>query len=116
MTFIDSTYESLHHHSKFSEEQAWSLLTQLLTRVFTDISKVREGALMSLRTQDIDSTCTAIMWTVFQTHDKMDEFFDSNVSDPPSILSEYLKFLASNSGFELVDKLEKLKSINYKHH
>lgn len=62
---------------------------------------------MSLRTQqDEDSTCccAAIMRTVFQTHHKMDEFFNSNISDQhPSISSEYLKFLASNSGFKLVD-------------
>jgi polyhydroxyalkanoate synthesis regulator phasin len=106
MTFIDSSYESLHVHSKFTKEQAWSLLTQLVTRIFTDMAKVREGVLMSLRTQDEESTCAAVLWTVFQTHDKMDEFFNANISDHPSVSSEYVKFLASNSGFEQVDKLE----------
>jgi hypothetical protein len=106
MTFIDSNYESLHVHSKFSKEQAWSLLTQLVTRVFTDMSKVREGVLMSLRMSDENGTCAAVLWAVFQTHDHMDAYFNANITDHPSISSEYVKFLASNSGIELVDKLE----------
>jgi aminopeptidase C len=43
---------------------------------------------------------------MFQTHDKMDEFLNENISDHPSVSSEYVKFLASNSGFEQVDKLD----------
>jgi len=73
------------------------------------MAKATEGVLIPLRTQDEESTCAAVLWTVFQTRGKMDEFFNASISDHSLVSSEYVfKFLASNSGFEKVDRLEGL--------
>jgi uncharacterized protein YfaT (DUF1175 family) len=43
---------------------------------------------------------------VFRTHDKLAAFEIANFEDHPSVTSEYVKFLATNSGLEVVTKLE----------
>jgi len=48
-----------------------------------------------------------IMWSIFRTHDKMAEFDNLNFEDHPAIASEYIKFLACNSGFDMLETLEK---------
>ena len=37
----------------------------------------------------------------------MQEFMDAGIKDHPAISSEYVKFLAANTGFEKVNSLEK---------
>jgi hypothetical protein len=56
---------------------------------------------------DIRSMCTAILWSVFRTHDKMTEFEDANFEDHPAVSSKYIKFLATNSDFDMIVDLEK---------
>jgi hypothetical protein len=52
VTFVDSTYATLHtgSGSGFSEKLSWALVTRLLFRVFmyTDMSKVCDGGWSSL--------------------------------------------------------------------
>ena len=54
-------------------------------------------------TNDWKSTCTHLMWSIFRTHDKMAEFDDVNFEDHPAIASEYIKFLACNLGFDMLE-------------
>ena len=44
------------------------------------------------------ATCSAVLWTVFRTLDKMEEFVQAKFKDHPAISAEYIKFLALNSG------------------
>jgi hypothetical protein len=46
--YVDTTMDMLHVHSGFSKKSAWSLTTQLMYRIFMDMSAVREGTLASL--------------------------------------------------------------------
>jgi hypothetical protein len=104
MQWIDTTYDHLIEASKFTKKQAWTLSTQLAKRVFTDISGMRRG-LIETSSTDVNSMCTSILWGVFQTHDKMEEFNKLNFADHPSIASEYTKFLATNAGHDSVEAL-----------
>ena len=104
MGWIDTTYDHLLGASKFTKKQAWTLTTQLAKRVFTDISGMRRG-LIETSSTDVNSMCTSILWGVFQTHDKMEEFNKLNFADHPSIASEYTKFLATNAGHDSVEAL-----------
>jgi methyl-accepting chemotaxis protein len=72
--------------------------------MFTDISGMRRG-LIETSSTDVNSMCTSILWGVFQTHDKMEEFNKLNFADHPSIASEYTKFLATNAGHDSVEAL-----------
>ncbi len=52
------------------------------------------------------------VWASFQTHDGMAEYLTMKFKNHPSISSEYVKFLASNSGIEAVGQLtDELKRI-----
>jgi hypothetical protein len=56
--------------------------------------------------------CTTLLWSAFKTHDAMATFENANFEDHPSISSEYVKFLAMNSGFEALEIVSgKLKSL-----
>jgi hypothetical protein len=105
LSFIDQTYESLHVQSNFSSPRAWALTTQLGRRIFADLHSVRVGTTKAMG-KGRRAICPVILWSVFRTHDKMAAFEIANFEDHPSIASEYVKFLATNSGLEVVTKLE----------
>jgi hypothetical protein len=105
LSFIDQTYESLHVQSNFSSARAWALTTQLGRRIFADLHGVRVGTTKAMGKGRV-AICPIILWAVFRTHDKMAAFEVANFEDHPSIASEYVKFLATNSGLEVVTKLD----------
>jgi hypothetical protein len=92
--YADTTMDMLHIQSEFSKKVAWALITQLMYRIFMDISAVREGTLLSLRSDDPVESCAAVLWCVFRTQDKMAEFVSHGIGNHSSISSEYVKFLA----------------------
>ena len=47
-----------------------------------------------------------MLWATLRSHKVMDEFSKFEFKDHPAIASEYVKFLATNSGFETVSALE----------
>jgi hypothetical protein len=105
LSFIDQTYESLHVQSNFSSPRTWSLTTQLGRRIFSDLHAVRVGTTKAMGKGRL-AICPVILWSVFRTQDKMAAFKIANFEDHPSVASEYVKFLAMNSGLEVVSKLE----------
>jgi hypothetical protein len=104
ISFIDRTYESLHGGSKFTAPQAWSLTTQLVRRIFSDLHTARMGTTRTMG-KDRVVICTTLLWSAFKTHDAMAAFENANFEDHPSISSEYVKFLAMNSGFEALEEV-----------
>ncbi len=102
--YIDETYDSL-VWSGFSKASAWSLTTKLVHRIFSDIQAIRTGTLQSFKPDDIASTCYQVLWGVFKTHDVMASYKRHKFKNHPSISSEYVKFLASNSSNDMIDKL-----------
>lgn len=104
-TYLDTTYEHLHVEVGFTSARAWALTTQLGNRIFSDLHSVRVGTLKALKGGPV-SICPAILWSVFRTHDKMAGFEDANFENHPSIASEFVKFLATNTGIEGMAVLE----------
>jgi hypothetical protein len=105
-SWIDRAYENAHIASRMSEVKSWALVTQLVRRVFAEIFVVRMGTVQAMG-GDRKTMCTGVLWSVFRTHDKMAEFDDVNFEDHPAISSEHIKFLATNSGFDMLATLEK---------
>jgi hypothetical protein len=105
--YVDTTMDMLHVQSGFSKKAAWSLITQLMYRIFMDMSAVREGTLASLRSDDPVEACASVLCCVFQTQDKMAEFVFHGIGNHSSISSEYVKFLAGHSSVGDIDKLQK---------
>ncbi len=96
---LDKTFEHLHVQVGFTKVRAWALTTQLGCRIFSDLHSVRVGTMKAMGTGP-ESICPAILWSVFRTHDKMTGFEIANFEDHPSIASEFVKFLAINTGIE----------------
>jgi hypothetical protein len=105
--YVDTKMDMLHDQSSFSKKSAWSLITQLMNRIFMDMSAVWEGTLASLRSGDPVEACASLMWCVFRTQDKMEEFVCHLIGNHSSISSEYVKFLAGHSSVGDIDKLQK---------
>jgi hypothetical protein len=102
---VNSIYERLFTFSKFTTEQAWSLTTQVLDRVMADLYVPKDGVIESLATGSPISTCGHILWACFRTHEVMTTYVDHQFENHPAILTEYVKFLATNSGSEKLAKL-----------
>ena len=102
---VDNMYERLFVCSKFTSDQAWSLTTQVLDRVLADLYAPKDGIGESLTTRSPLSICTHLMWSSFRTHDVMTQYVIHNFDDHPAISTEYVKFLATNSGSDKVSKL-----------
>ena len=106
MNFVDVIYERLVVISKFSAEQAWSLTTQILDRICEELYAPKEGIGGVMSVEDPRSVCSHMLWACFKTHDIMATYIDKNFENHPVVSAEYVKFLATNSGFEKVEKLE----------
>lgn len=106
MGFIDTIYEKLHLHSKFSADQAWSLTTQILDRVCEDLYAPMEGVAAAMTVEDPTSICSHLLWSCFRTHDAMTGYIENNFENHPTISAEYVKSLAINSGYDKVEKME----------
>jgi hypothetical protein len=106
MGFIDTIYEKLHTHSKFLADQAWSLTTQILDRVCEDLYAPKEGVAAAMTVEDPASLCSHLLWACFRTHDVMSTYIDHQFENHPAISAEYIEFLATNSGYDKVEKLE----------
>ena len=106
LNFVDASFERLHLSSKFTAEQAWSLTTQILDRICEELYAPKEGVGGAMIIEDPESVSCHMLWACFKTHDIMSGYIDKNFEDHPAVSAEYVKFLATNSGFEKVEKLE----------
>ena len=106
MGCIDTIYEKLHTHSKFSADQAWALTTQILDRVCGDLYAPKEGVAAAMAVDDPSSICAHMLWSCFRTHDVMWTYLDANFESHPATSAEYVKFVATNSGYDKVEKME----------
>ena len=102
---VESIYKRLFHYSKFTTEQAWSLTTQVLDRTLADLFVPKDNLVQSLRTRDSRTNCAQVLFAAFKTHDVMATYVAHKFENHPSVSTEYVKFLATNSGSEKVTKL-----------
>lgn len=102
---VESIYKRLFHYSKFTTEQAWSLTTQVLDRILADLYVPKDNVVQSLRTRDNRTNCAQVLFAAFKTHDVMAGYVSLKFENHPSVSTEYVKFLATNSGSEKVSKL-----------
>ncbi len=105
-TYIEKTFKSLTSQSGFSDEKAWCLVTRLVLRILKELKAVRVGVMKRIKQSDRRQTCGLILLTIMRTHDVMNEFESVKFENHPCISSEYVKFLATNSGLDSLVALE----------
>ena len=71
----------------------------------SDLYQPKDGVFESLSTTNPVSTCGCIVWASFKTHEVMVPYVAHQFENHPTISTEYVKFLATNSGSEKVVKL-----------
>ena len=108
---IESIYKRLFHYSKFTTEQAWTLTTQVLDRILADLYVPKDNAVQSLKTRDNRSKCAQVLFSAVKTHDVMSGYVAHKFENHPSVSTEYVKFLATNSGSEKVTKLAEVVDV-----
>jgi outer membrane murein-binding lipoprotein Lpp len=102
---IEAIYKRLFNFSKFTTEQAWSLTTQVLDRILADLYSPKDNIAQSLKTRNTPANCAQVLFAAFKTHDIMASYVAHKFENHPSVSTEYVKFLATNSGSEKVEKL-----------
>jgi hypothetical protein len=55
---------------------------------------------------DRGSICASVLWASFRALDAAQSYLDYNFENHPAISSEFIKSLAPNSGFEIVEQLD----------
>ena len=104
LNYIDTLYEKLHIYSKFTSQTAWSLSMQVLDRILADLYVPKEGANNGMK-KDRASICSHILWASLKTLDIAQVDVDENFVNHPAISSEFIKFLATNSGSEKIEQV-----------
>jgi hypothetical protein len=101
--FVDSIYEKQHLYSRFTAEQAWALI---LDRICEDLYAPKEGVVAAMTVEDPASVCAHMLWACLKTHDVCAHYLEHNFENHPAISAEYVKFLATNSGSEELERME----------
>jgi hypothetical protein len=108
--FLTKTFEDLTQASAFPKKKAWALTTALGARICNEVHKdsgaLARSLVVSKSDTDRDRLTVLLLWAVLRAHRKMDEYIKMEFKDHPSVASEYVKFLATNSGFETVKALQ----------
>jgi hypothetical protein len=105
LNYVDALFEKLHIYLKFTVETAWSLTMQVLDRIASDLYVPKEGVGNGMK-GDRASIRSHVLWASFRTLDVAQAYLDFNFENHPAISSEFIKFLATNSGFEKVERLD----------
>jgi hypothetical protein len=110
MSYLTTTYEELTKASGFPKKRAWALTTALGARVCKEIHKDSSALARSLSVSKDETgrerLTLLLVWAMLRSHQKMEDYVKHEFKDHPTIASEYVKFLATNSGFEMVAALQ----------
>jgi hypothetical protein len=105
--YIEDVYKELTQSGRFSAAKAWNLATRLGQRIWTEVAVPRSPVQSTIKTANNPVISKVIFWAVVQSHAVMNRFESNQFCDDPSISSEYVKFLAQNTG---IDSFEKTSS------
>ena len=93
--------------SKYTVEKAWHLVTMLVVCIFSDVFEPRVGKLNLMETKNPVQVATVVFHSSFQSLEIMRVYKEYGIAKHPNIASEYVKFIAHNTPYQLVETLEK---------
>ena len=102
---VDAIYEKLHDESKFSTDAAWCLTMQILDRICEELYLPKDLVMQNTTLGNADSMCAHIIYSSIKCHDVVNGYMDLQFENHPSVSTEFIRFLATNSGSEKVDEL-----------
>ena len=102
---VDAIYKKLYRESKFSSESAWCLTMQILDKICEELNIPKARVLLLETLDDTESMCDHILWAAFKSLDVMGVYVAHHFQNHPSMSTEFIRFLATNSGSEKIDQL-----------
>ena len=102
---VDAIYKKLYRESKFSSESAWCLTMQILDKICEELYVPKARVLLSATLDNTESMCDHILWAAFKSLDVMGVYVAHHFQNHPSVSTEFIRFLATNSGSEKIDQL-----------
>jgi hypothetical protein len=105
---VDAIYDKLHEQSKFASDAAWSLTMQILDKVCEELFAPKDNVMQSMTLGDPESVCAHVMFASFRSLDIMVGYTDHQIEEQLSVSTEYIRFLATNSGSKKVEKMAEL--------
>jgi hypothetical protein len=105
ISFIDSYYRDL-TKATFGTGKAWHVTTRLGKRMLDNIASARQSVQGLFIAGDPIQVCQKVVWGVLKAHDATADFKKHGFKHHPAIASELVKFLAVNTSFEIIERLE----------
>ena len=104
--FVDQTYRD-YERAKFDKIKAWHLTTRLATRLIKKIFVPRHGLINQFEMGDPKSIGKVIFWATFRSLAIMSSIRRVGMANEPSVSAELVKFLATHTEFDTIQKLAK---------
>jgi hypothetical protein len=92
--------------NQFSDPAAWSLTTRLGVRVLEEVGQHRIGVGGLISSTNGAGNAANVLCATFRTLDEMANFKKCKHKNHPCVSSEFVKFMASNTGVDSVKKFE----------
>ena len=108
--FIDQTYRD-YEHAKFDKSRAWHITTRLATKLITKVYEPRIGINNRL---SLGNTCEmgkVIFWASIKSLEIMTNIREVGFANEPSVSAELVKFLATHTEFDTIQKLSSQQDI-----
>jgi len=103
--FIDDTYRE-YSRARYSSKKAWHVSTKLAVALMEYVAKPRNVVHNSFRISNSLSVAKAVSYAHFRSLDLMTKVDVLEFKNSPIVTAELAKFLALNSSFESVEKLQ----------
>jgi hypothetical protein len=104
--FMDEYYKEL-TRGKFGTKKAWHVTTRLAKQLHVEVAVPRVGVVKTLHASDLAQIAQTIFWASLRSLDIMERIQGNHFKNDPLVSSELVKFLAINTGFEVIESLKK---------
>jgi hypothetical protein len=106
MSMVSFTEENRESYtlSVYLEAMQWSLNSQLGYRVWQEVYLPCAGLMEKIEPQDLQPTAATVIYHVLMTLDAQEAFRKVEIKNHQVVLSEYVKFLSTNTGYDSIKK------------
>jgi hypothetical protein len=88
-TFISTSYEDTMHSWKFTKEQAWSLTSSFVKRIFIELGYVCVIVQDGMNLDNPWSTAATFLFATLKAHVIMQDFMRLSIKDHPVYLQKW---------------------------
>jgi hypothetical protein len=108
MSMVSFTEENRESYalSNYPDAMQWSLNTRLAYRVWKEVYLPCAGLMEKVEPNDLQATAATVIYHVLLTMDIQESFCKVGIKNYLVVSSEYVKFLSTNTGYNIIAKLQ----------